>query len=86
MLYRRFYWVTVLLTTLTVASLQGSTISWTNSSGGLWSAPANWNTHFVPGPSDSVNITAAGTYTVYDGYKRVHPQSHAWGVVVACKP
>jgi len=64
MLYRRFYWVTVLLTTLTVASLQGSTISWTNSSGGLWSAPANWNTHFVPGPSDSVNITAAGTYTV----------------------
>jgi len=60
----RNYWIAGLLAVLTVANSRGATISWTNTSGGLWSAPANWSTHTVPGTSDSALITVAGTYAV----------------------
>jgi hypothetical protein len=49
---------------LLAAELHGATITWTNTSGGIWSAPANWSTHVVPGVLDTAVITMAGTYTV----------------------
>ncbi len=64
MISKRFHWIVLLLAALTAGNLRASTISWTNTSGGLWSVPANWDLHIVPRPTDSVNITAAGTYTV----------------------
>ena len=39
-------------------------IAWTNISGGVWSAAANWSPNNVPGASDNAYITNAGTYTV----------------------
>lgn len=42
----------------------GATVAWTNSAGGLWSTPANWDSGVLPGTSDDVLIAAAGTYTV----------------------
>ncbi len=41
-----------------------ATITWTNTSGGNWSAAGNWSPHDVPGPADTVLIIQAGTYTV----------------------
>src|SRR5689334_19918293 len=41
-----------------------ATITWTNTSGGNWSAANNWTPHQVPGPADEVVITNNGTYTV----------------------
>src|SRR5215469_3724042 len=64
MVYKRAYWIAGLLAGLSIAGLRGATITWTNTSGGLWSVPANWSPHFVPGTSDSASITTAGTYTV----------------------
>ena len=52
-----------LLFALTLKS-PGAAISWTNTSGGLWSAAANWSPNSAPAPGDSVFITAAGSYTV----------------------
>ena len=49
---------------LAAVDAHSATVSWTNINGGSWSVPANWDTHSVPGPSDSVSITAAGTYSV----------------------
>ena len=49
---------------LTVSTLYGATITWTNTSGGVWSSPLNWSPNIVPRGSDTVQITAAGTYTV----------------------
>src|SRR5215467_8497898 len=43
---------------------RGATVSWTNTSGGVWSSPANWSPNIVPGFLDNAQITAAGTYTV----------------------
>ena len=45
-------------------SSQAVTITWTNLSGGNWSAAANWSPNQVPASSDSALITANGTYTV----------------------
>src|SRR5690242_4418497 len=39
-------------------------VAWTNSLGGNWNNAANWSTGIVPGASDNVFITNAGTYTV----------------------
>jgi hypothetical protein len=39
-------------------------ITWTNSSGGLWSVPANWSPASVPSVNDDALIAAAGSYTV----------------------
>jgi len=41
-----------------------ATISWTNTSGGNWSAPANWSPNHAPGSGDDAVITANGSYTV----------------------
>jgi hypothetical protein len=41
-----------------------ATIAWANPSGGNWSTPANWNLNRVPEPSDIVDISIAGTFTV----------------------
>lgn len=56
--------IILLLALLAAADLHGATITWTNTSGGIWSAPANWDAHAVPGASDTAAITVAGTYTV----------------------
>ena len=39
-------------------------ITWTNTSGGLWSVAANWSPNSVPVASSDVFITNNGTYTV----------------------
>jgi hypothetical protein len=49
---------------LAVCTVSGATIAWNNTGGGAWSNPANWSPNLVPGFFDSVQITAAGTYTV----------------------
>ncbi len=64
MISKRPYLIASLLAALAVVNLHASTLTWTNTSGGVWSAPLNWDAHFVPRPFDSVNITGAGTYTV----------------------
>ncbi len=53
-----------LLLGLAISTSPGATISWTNTSGGSWNSPANWSPNIVPGSFDSVQIIAAGTYTV----------------------
>jgi hypothetical protein len=41
-----------------------ATITWTNTAGGNWSGPKNWNPNQVPTNADNVLITTPGTYTV----------------------
>lgn len=43
---------------------QSASIQWINREGGRWSAATNWNPAQVPGPADTAEITASGTYTV----------------------
>jgi hypothetical protein len=45
-------------------SAPAATRTWSNASGGSWHTPANWAEGFVPTASDTVLITAAGTYAV----------------------
>ncbi len=49
---------------VSVASAQACTDEWTNTSGGSWGTASNWSKDAVPGNTDEVCITAAGTYTV----------------------
>ena len=42
----------------------GTTITWTNTSGGNWSVPNNWSPNQVPTNTDNVLVTKPGTYTV----------------------
>lgn len=44
--------------------LPAANITWTNTSGGSWSAAVNWNPNQVPTNTDTVRITTPGTYTV----------------------
>jgi hypothetical protein len=46
------------------ASGRPATLVWTNTAGGDWSQPANWQPNQVPGPADSAFIAAPGSYTV----------------------
>src|SRR5215469_6943401 len=64
MICRKSARIAGLLALLAATKLHGATITWTNTSGGNWSAPANWDIHAVPGVSDTAVITVAGTYTV----------------------
>jgi len=41
-----------------------SSSQWINSTGGDWSAAANWNPGVLPGVLDTVQINAPGTYQV----------------------
>ncbi len=51
----------------TTATIRASTISWTNTLGGMWSNTNNWSPHQIPTNTDSVLITTPGTYVVnYD--------------------
>src|SRR5258707_484327 len=43
---------------------RATTIAWTNTSGGNWSAAANWKPNQVPADGDTALITSNGTYTV----------------------
>ncbi len=47
-----------------VASAQACTDEWTNTSGGSWGTASNWSKDAVPGNTDEVCVTVAGTYTV----------------------
>jgi fibronectin-binding autotransporter adhesin len=47
------------------------TDSWTNASGGSWDTGTNWSTGSAPTSTDSVCITAAGTYTVLVGNETI---------------
>ncbi|MBL9169297.1 MAG: hypothetical protein JNN07_16270 [Verrucomicrobiales bacterium] len=42
----------------------GADLVWTNSAGGSWNSPANWNPNQVPGLSDHAFITQPGNYAV----------------------
>ncbi len=53
-----------LFVTFLISAANGATISWTNVSGGSWSATNNWSPNRVPGSSDNAMITNTGTYTV----------------------
>jgi hypothetical protein len=64
MVYKRVYQIVCLFAALSLGGLRGANITWTNTSGGLWSVPVNWSSHTLPGPSDAALITSAGTYTV----------------------
>lgn len=55
--------VGAILLALGIAS-HGTTVTWTNLSGGNWSDPDNWTPHQSPTNTDTVLITRAGTYTV----------------------
>ena len=47
-----------------VNSAPCATLTWTNTSGGNWSATNNWSPHQVPTNTDDGSITNAGIYTV----------------------
>src|SRR5579872_5843957 len=61
-LARQVYLATGIL--LTSLSARAAVYNWINTSGGNWSAAANWSPSQVPGPADTAVITAAGNYTV----------------------
>ena len=42
----------------------GGAVVWTNTAGGKWSVAANWSPSRMPGSTDDVLITNAGSYTV----------------------
>ena len=44
--------------------VRAATIAWTNTLGGNWNAPANWNPNQVPLATDNAVITNNGTYAV----------------------
>src|SRR5882672_11213201 len=43
---------------------RASDVTWTNASGGNWSAAVNWSPNQIPGPGDNAFITNNGSYTV----------------------
>ncbi len=43
---------------------QAANITWTNTAGGDWNVPANWQPNQVPGAADMALITTAGSYNV----------------------
>jgi hypothetical protein len=45
-------------------SIEAATITWTNTSGGYWSAATNWSPNRVPTNTDNALITSSNTYTV----------------------
>jgi hypothetical protein len=51
------------LIVLGAAPAAALTTSWTNSAGGNWNTPGNWD-NGVPGPADDARIVLSGTYTV----------------------
>eukprot|EP00117_Sycon_ciliatum_P043435 scpid735/ scgid2341/ len=51
------------LTIESVGSASGL-VSWTSTTGGLWSTPSNWNSGRVPTATDSVYINLPGNYTI----------------------
>ena len=40
------------------------TVNWTNTTGGYWSVPGNWDPNRVPGPGDQAEIGTQGDYAV----------------------
>ncbi len=60
----RTVFFTVCIGIALVLTTSASAINWTNLAGGNWNQAANWNPNQVPGSSDDVTITNAGTYTV----------------------
>ena len=56
--------VTAIVLQLPVVSIPAATISWINNTGGSWHAPNNWSGGLVPTSSDTVIISADGTYDV----------------------
>lgn len=49
---------------VTAGVARATVVSWTNTSGGNWSAAPNWSPNTVPAAADDVAITAEGSYTV----------------------
>ena len=56
--------VAVAFALMTGYRTEAATITWTNTSGGIWSATNNWSPHQLPTNNDSVFITSPGTYNV----------------------
>ena len=56
-----------LITAILLASFSSShasTVVWTNTAGGTWSAETNWSPNVIPSEGDDVQISASGTYDV----------------------
>src|SRR5438552_19177857 len=60
----RFFSLFAITLLLLAIPAPAADVVWTNTAGGNWSAPTNWNAGLVPGPDDNVFITNAGNYTV----------------------
>ncbi len=56
--------LTLALAMFASAALHSASVTWTNTSGGLWSIPANWSPNSLPEGGDDVFITTAGSYVV----------------------
>jgi hypothetical protein len=55
---------TLLLAVSIVPALSQTTVTWTNTAGGLFSAPGNWNPNQVPGAADTAVFNLNANYTV----------------------
>ncbi len=53
-----------LVLVLACVSAPGATMIWTNTMGGNWAVPENWDPNQVPVPGDTAVITNDGSYTV----------------------
>jgi len=49
-----------LLAVICGMTTEAATIKWTNTDGGNWSVPANWDLNRVPGSDDDVVVSNAG--------------------------
>jgi len=54
----------VLVLGLTAWTASGASFNWTNTNGGSWSTPENWDPNGVPGSGDTAVITNNGSYVV----------------------
>ena len=54
--------ITLALALATGGSTRAATFVWTNTAGGNWNVPANWQPNQVPGAADTASITTPGSY------------------------
>ena len=47
-----------------IASVRAAVDTWTKTTGGVWEDTTGWSLGRVPTNSDTVNVTAGGSYTV----------------------
>ncbi len=57
-------WMLVVVMLLMGSTGSAQTVTWSNSSGGLWESAANWPSARMPAPGDDVIISGTGTGTI----------------------